>query len=72
MTANEPINIIAPPKEINPMSMEPLETLLGLWRQEKLDPDQAIGQMLQHLIAQAREIKQLKEQSSGRSASKKQ
>jgi len=42
------------------MSKYPLQKLLNLWQQELLKVEQAIGQILQHLLAQEKEINELK------------
>ena len=44
------------------MSKYDLQELLGLWHQEKVDVGQVIGQILQHLIAQAKDLAELKRQ----------
>lgn len=42
------------------MSKYSLQELLKLWQQERLKVEQAIGQILQHLLAQEKEINELK------------
>jgi len=42
------------------MSKYPLKKLLSLWQQEQLNVAQAIGQILQHLLAQQEQIDELK------------
>jgi hypothetical protein len=42
------------------MSKYPLPKLWSLWQQERLKAEQAIGQILQHLLAQEKQIKELK------------
>ena len=49
------------------MAEEPLEELWGLWQQEKLGQERAIGQILQHLLLLKREIERLKKRRGGRS-----
>ncbi len=44
------------------MSKYPLQKLLNLWQQERLRVEQAIGQILQHLLAQEKQINELKQQ----------
>lgn len=42
------------------MSMYPLDELLKRWQQNTLTMEQAIGQMLQHLLAMQKQLKELK------------
>jgi hypothetical protein len=42
------------------MATEPVEELWSLWQQEKLPPDKAIGQILQHLLIMVMEYVSLK------------
>lgn len=43
------------------MSMYTLEELLKRWKQETLTVEQAIGQILQHLIALQKQMKELQQ-----------
>jgi hypothetical protein len=47
------------------MSMYPVEELLNRWARQELSILQAIGQILQHLLRQEKEIQALKRRSSG-------
>jgi len=43
------------------MSMYPLEELLKRWQLDNLTVEQAIGQILQHLLALQKQLKELKQ-----------
>ncbi len=49
-------------KEVQPMAEYPLRELLSLWHRERLTVEQVIGQILLHLIAQEKELGELKRQ----------
>ncbi len=45
------------------MASYPLSELLSLWQREHLTVEQIIGQILQHLIAQEKQLDELKRRS---------
>ena len=53
------------------MATEPLEELWSRWQQEKLPPEQAIGQILQHLLIIKMELERLKRPPSKGAGEKK-
>ena len=42
------------------MAMYPPQELLGRWQREQLTVEQAIGQLLQHLLALEKQLNELK------------
>lgn len=44
------------------MNLYPLDTLLKLWGREEVTPEQAIGQLLQHISALQARLEQVEKQ----------